>query len=569
MKKTLFILLAIITLAFASAQSLLAYLPADSVAVFGVQDLAKHEAKLAQFIDEYNRLGLNDSLAKLNNAEDADSGNSLGLMKSNPFKNLEMLDFLGQEAWFALTASQFNPIPATTVILRLSPKAVKPVFTSLEKQASIGAVEKLTEGKYSFYQEKIEGEDSPVENIAYAQIDDIVIFSSDTDAMRSILRQMAGSNEANFVASNGYGNSLSKLGNGNFYSYIDYSAIADLLKPFAAGFGFDELLSRLDKAFSTAGISAYVGKITDDGLEGLSLQALDKNGGDDELYALLSSTVPAKQDISFPDGALSLSSSHVDLKGWWSYLNNLASSIPDIGMSLDDMSSAFLGVNLTDSFFSWTGDQLITVTTGLADVAVPGVASSNLLGEQVYIISTTNSTKAQEDLGSLIETLASAVSGFADPEGGSGTVLEPTSEDIAGVTVSSYEVSNGINVNYAITDNLVFFGSTKEAISKVLNAGSSSEITSLLKQVPNNVNSFSISNLKMTMQGTAAQIGSQIQMAAGLSGSNNLDFDAVDESSAKMEDFVSFIADRLNYSVNYSQVENGQIKGYNKIDVAW
>ncbi|HHO55064.1 MAG TPA: DUF3352 domain-containing protein [Trueperaceae bacterium] len=570
MKKILIILVAIFSIAFASAQSLLAYLPADSVAVFGLQDLAQHEDKLSQFIDEYNRLGLNDSLAKLNGAEqDSKDSKSFGIMKSNPFKNLDAMDFLGQEAWFALSASKFNPIPATTIILRLSPKAVKPVFTSLEKESKAEGVEKLAEGKYSFYQSKIESEDSPVQNVSYALIDDVVIFSSDTDVMRSILRQMAGSSDPNFMASEGYGNSLAQLGNANFYSYVDYGAIASLVKPFTKGLGFDDLVNRLEKAFNTAGISAYVANITADGIEGSSLQALNPNAGDSELYALLSSNVAAKQDIRFPDGALSLSSSHVDLKGWWSYLNELTSSVPDIGMSLDEMAAMFLNVDLSDSLFSWTGDQLITVTTGVADVAMPGVASANLLGEQVYIISTTDSKKTSQKLSSLIESLATSVSSFADPEGGSGTVLEPTTQEISGVTVTSYEITDGVNVNYAITDDLVFFGSTNEAITKVLSAGSNSDIDSLLKQIPSNATTFSVANLKSTMQGTAAQIGSQIQMAAGLSGSNNLDFDAVDESSAKMEEFVKFIADRLNYSISYSQVENGQIRGHSKLDVAW
>ncbi len=570
MKKILIILVAIFSIAFASAQSLLAYLPADSVAVFGLQDLAQHEDKLSQFIDEYNRLGLNDSLAKLNGAEqDSKDSKSFGIMKSNPFKNLDAMDFLGQEAWFAVSASKFNPIPATTIILRLSPKAVKPVFTSLEKESKAEGVEKLAEGKYSFYQSKIESEDSPVQNVSYALIDDVVIFSSDTDVMRSILRQMAGSSDPNFMASEGYGNSLAQLGNANFYSYVDYGAIASLVKPFTKGLGFDDLVNRLEKAFNTAGISAYVANITADGIEGSSLQALNPNAGDSELYALLSSNVAAKQDIRFPDGALSLSSSHVDLKGWWSYLNELTSSVPDIGMSLDEMAAMFLNVDLSDSLFSWTGDQLITVTTGVADVAMPGVASANLLGEQVYIISTTDSKKTSQKLSSLIESLATSVSSFADPEGGSGTVLEPTTQEISGVTVTSYEITDGVNVNYAITDDLVFFGSTNEAITKVLSAGSNSDIDSLLKQIPSNATTFSVANLKSTMQGTAAQIGSQIQMAAGLSGSNNLDFDAVDESSAKMEEFVKFIADRLNYSISYSQVENGQIRGHSKLDVAW
>jgi len=571
MKRSLLVLLLMLGLAFSSAQSLLGYLPSDSVAVFGLQDLAKHQDKLAPFIDEYNRLGLSDSLFKLGGSQnDSQDGSSSGLMKSNPFENLDTMDVLGQEAWIAFSASEFNPIPASSIILRLSPKAVKPVYSIWEKEASADGVEKLTEGKYSFYVVKVEGEDSPVQTVAYTLIDDVVIFSSDTSVLRSILRQMGGSSEANFMTTENYNSSLGRLGNGNFYSYVNLAAIVDLVKPFAQGMGFDETINRLEKAFDTAGVTAYVGNMVADGIEGKSIQALNPNGGDNQLYSLLSSNVPAKHDIRFPEGAIGLSSSHVDLKAWWSYLNELASSIPDIGMSLDEMANMFLGVDLSESLFSWTGDQLMTVTTGIGEMAEPGVPSSNLLGEQVYIISTTDSTKAAQNLKSLVATIAASVSSFADPEGGSDAVaIEPSTLEIGGVTVESYDVGNGINVNYAVTNNFVFLAGSTDAISKVLTAPPSSEIDGLLNQVPGNATAFSISNLKAAMHGTAAQIGGQIQMAAGLSGSNNLDFEAVDESSAKIEEFLKFIADRLNYSLSYSQVENGQILGHSKLDVAW
>jgi len=217
MKKVLFLLAAVLLLSAAAAQAVLQYLPADSVLVFGVHDLKSHEGKLQPFIDEYNRLGLNDSITKLADSQEGDSetGAIEGFKKSNPFKNMDAMDFLGQEAWIAVSASKFNPIPAISSLFVLSSKALKPFKAELEKQSTAEGVEKMSEGKYTFYLEAIEEEDSPVEAIAYALVDNLVIISSSADSMRAILRQIAGSNDPSFVSSESYGNTLGKLAEGN------------------------------------------------------------------------------------------------------------------------------------------------------------------------------------------------------------------------------------------------------------------------------------------------------------------------------------------------------------------
>lgn len=569
MKKVLLLVAAALLLSSAVAQTVLKYLPADSVLVFGVHDLKSHEGKLQPFIDEYNRLGLNDSITKLADNQDGDSeSNDLkGFKKSNPLKNMEAMDILGKEAWIAVSASKFNPIPAVSGFFVLSPKALKPFKAELEKQSAAEGVEKMTEGKYSFYLEPVEEEDSPIEAIAYTVVDDLVVISSSADSMRAILRQIGGSNDPNFISSEGYGKTLGRLGQGNLYTFIDYGGIADLIKPFGNGLGFDELIDRLVKAFNTVGVTATVGKITNDGIEYNSLQALNQSAGDQELYALLSSNAAANHDVKFPEGAVNVSSSRIDLKAWWSYLNGLALSVPDLGMSLDDMATMFLQVDLNESFFSWVGDQVMTITTGNAQVSQPGVPSSNLLGEVVYVLSTNNPQAAQDGLTTLITSLSKGASAFGDPDGGSGASMEPSTEVVNGITMTSYEVSNGVIANYAVSNGFVYLGTTKEALAKVLSAAPANN--PMMQLVPADARSFSVSNSKEAMHGLAEQIGSQIGMVAGLSGASNLDFEAVDESSSKMTEFINFIADRLNYSVAYTQVKDGNVSGYGKMDVAW
>ena len=97
------------------------------------------------------------------------------------------------------------------------------------------------------------------------------------------------------------------------------------------------------------------------------------------MYALLSADTAAATDVSVPEDALGFTANAVDLSGWYDYLNELALTVPELGGDLDSLILSFTGLNLRESVFSWTGDQLVTVTTGLGEAAEPGVSSENLL----------------------------------------------------------------------------------------------------------------------------------------------------------------------------------------------
>ena len=493
------------------------------------------------------------------------------------FEGLEVLDFLGQEAWLALSASSFNPLPALTLLTQLSPEASQQISDALSAATSKGSVETLTEGSYTFYQEALEDADEFVQVLAYAQVDSTLMLSTNPNTLRAALRQLGGSSDPSFSSSAGYATTLGQVGEGNFYGYLDFAQVANVVAPFAQGFGFDQLVNRLIDAFATAGVSAGTLRVTDNGFESESLQAANADGGDASLYALL--TNPATANASTitlaPESALSWSSNVTDLAGWWDYLNELAESSPELGGNLDFLLASFLGIDLRTNFFSWIGDELTTVTTGAGEIVEPGMPSSNLLGDSVYIIEATDEAAAQTGLSNLLQTISSLVAGFADPSGGAGNASSATT-DIAGVEATTLTITEGISLSYAITDGHAFIATSPEALTAVLETrGGSTSLQDaavfeqLQTNAPDTASSLSLSNNRATLVSTAQQITSQLQLTAGLGGASNLDFAAVEEASEKLEQFLEFVAERLGFSTSYSERRGDGVYTFGQSDVSW
>lgn len=567
-------------LSSAAAQSLADLLPAETFLAFGTRDLAQHEAKLDPFIAEFERLELGASLAQLVPSETVESelegDDPMGNIMAQ-FEGLEVLDFLGQEAWIALSASSFNPLPALTLITELSPAAGEQITTALNEATARETVETLSEGNYTFYQEALTGEDDFIQVLAYAQVDNTLMLSTNPNTLRAALRQLGGSSDPSFLTSVGYASTLGEVGEGNFYGYLDFAQVANVIAPFAQGFGFDGLVNRLIDAFTTAGVSAGTVRVSGGGIESESLQAVNADGGDPTLYALLTDSAPANASTATlaPEDALGWSSSVTNLGGWWGYLNELAASSPELGGDLDFLVTSFLGVDLQTNFFSWVGDELTTITTGVGEVAQPGMPSSNLLGDSVYIIEAADEAAAETGLSTLLQTLSTLVAGFADPSGGAGNASSETG-DVAGVSVTTLSITEGISLSYAIADGYAFIGTSPEALTAVLEARASGTslqnaavFETLQTTAPDTASSLSLANNQATLVGTAQQITSQLQLTAGLGGASNLDFEAVEEASEKLEQFLQFVAERLGFSRSYSERRDNSVYSFGQSDVAW
>ncbi len=583
-------------LTFSQAQDLAKLLPENTFFALGIRDWVSHREKLQPYVDEFTRLELGQALLDL--GEDSGGGDDTSTDDSSSddmttaeavqttddflkewqarFGDTDLLDMFGQEAWLGVSATTSNPLPSVILLTKLTPDVAAQFAEVIAEENPKNNAETLNEGDLEFYTVTNAGEeaDTMLSTFAYALHQDILMLSTNPDTLRGLLRQLAGSTDANFTSAAGYQSSLATLEAGNAYAYFDLPTIANNYAPLAKQVGFEQLIDRLVQAFNTAGVGAGVSRFTDEGTEGQGLQAVNPNGGDSSLLALLTEAGAADRSVleRAPADALAVSSSYANLTGWWDYLNEIVAVQPELGGDLDTILQGF-GLDLRSTFFNWTGSQVFSVTTGVSETVDPGVAASNLLGEGVYMFEASDEAAAQEGLTTLVQTVSTQVAAFADPSGGTGNAAESSTE-IAGVTVNNFEITSGVNLSYAVTNGYALLATSQDAMTKVLNAADGSlagveAIGSLATFIPEDASSFSISNDQVTLQSTASQLTSSIQTTAGIGGASNLNFDKVEAASAKFEEFVNFIAERLGYSVSYSVQGEAGVTSASKSEIRW
>jgi hypothetical protein len=141
------------------------------------------------------------------------------------------------------------------------------------------------------------------------------------------------------------------------------------------------------------------------------------------------------------------------------------------------------------------------------------------------------------------------------------------------VTVNNFEITDGVSLSYTVKDGYALLATSQDAMTKVLETSASLQDTEavqgLLTFIPEDASSFSISNDQVTLQSTASQLSSSIQTTAGIGGASNLDFEKVEAASAKFEEFVNFVAERLGYSVGYSVQGETGVTSANRSEIRW
>lgn len=579
-KQLLTLLAALLIGSFASAQALEELLPAETLFALGVQDLDDVSAYLEDFLAEWERLEVGQALAALFSegseeleyeAEDAEA-------VLEQFEDLEVMDLLGQDAWFAVSASPFNPLPALTLLTRVSEDALPQVQAKLEQavQKAGTEVKELTEGAYTFYQVPLEDPDEFVQVVAYAVVDDLIAVSTNPEVLRGVLRRLGGGDDG-FTATAEYEATLGALDAGNFYSFLSYAKIQEAASPFAQGLGLDALVTRLSDLFATASAVGSVSRLTPEGVTSESVQLLDVTGGDAAFHALLTQRETATLDtVAFvPADALSYASSFVDLSGWWRYLNSLTASVPELGGDLNTLITSFFGISLQDAIFAWTEPQVSVITTDVAEVTQPGVPSDNLLGESVYLIATSDEAAASAGLEQLFQTVSMMLAAFGDPTGGMGSA-SVTETEISGVNVTSFTITPGISISYAVTDGYALIATSDAAMQAVLNArqegmslAEEAAFTAMMELVPDDAVSFTYSDAGAAMEAAAEQIATQVQTVVGLGGASQIDFDETTEATETLEQFMEFVASRLGSSISFTVVEDDILYTYSETEVAW
>lgn len=554
-------------LGLAAAQSLAPLLPSDTLVAFGVQGLKQHEAKLQPIIDEWERLDLTNLLERAG-GEGADDELPAEL------KGLTLFDVLGDEFWIAASASSFSPLPAVVLVARVSDRASALFTKALADEQADATVESLTEGNIPF---EVYTSDDDDLTLAVARDGDFVALTTNPDTMRGVLRRYQGAAEPNFTDSPAYAATLAGLTPAAVSFLIDLPAAAKVAQPLAGGLGFDKSIERVAAMLKTVGVVASVARLTDAGIEMLSIQALGDRSLDPGLYDLLTAkgAYPAGVLGFVPDTALGVQAGNLDLGAWWRYLNQLVAGLEELGVGdLDTFLAENIGLDLNQMLFSWMGAGAGTITMSIPSAAAPGMAQGNVLGDAVYLLAVTDEAAAQAGLAQFLTMATSMASSFMDPSGGAGFV-QPTTRTSAGVNVTSYDLGEGITFEIAFSGGYLLLATSSTGMDAALAAGAdgaagvSGSLAALQPNVPAAAVSMALSNDQASLRALADTLLSQFGMAAGLAGSEDLDFEAVEAAGAALTQFVNFVADKFGGSYSYQVVDGGVVRGYGLSQVSW
>ncbi len=553
----------------ATAADLPSFLPDGTLLAVGVEGLAEHEAKAQPFVDEWERLNLGELLEAAFASEVGEDEADL------PELGAGFLDLLGREAWLAVSASQFNPLPAVTVLARVTPEGMAAVQDLLAEVGTAGDAQQLTEGNVTFTVVTPADEDEVPTPIAYATFDDVVLVSSNPDVARGVLRRYQGASEPNLATSNGFLATVGALRSGNAYTYLDLPAAVEVAAPFASTMGMDALVERLTAAANTAGVYGGVTTITDDGFQTVSVRVLGSQSGDPRLYELLSGGGPVSDGVLafVPATALGVSAGAADLPGWWDWLEDVVASEPQIGISdLDQTVMDAVGLDPQRTLFGWMGDEFAAITMGYGAATAMPADLTNPLGDAVYLVEATDEAAASAGLNEFFTLATGLASSFMDPMGEGGMVA-PAQREVSGVSVTDWQLSDGFTISVAVTDGYALIATTPEAMDAALGARAggaalSATLSPLRGQVPQGVRSFSLSDDRAAMSFAAQTLVDQFGMLSGITG-GDIDFEAVEAATSALAEFLTFATDRFGGSVSYSTVDGATIRSEGHSFVDW
>ena len=563
----------------ALAQRLPDYLPADTVLALGAVELEAHAELFEGVLSDWERYGLGPALERAFGDVDAgllgvplDEADLDGMALPPGLEDLEPFDLLGREAWLAVSVSPFNPLPSVTLAALVDDATGARFDALLAEAASEPGARTFSEGGVTAVAVVMDG--LP---LAGARSGDLLVLSTNPEVLRGVLRQAHGSGESSFGDSPAYQATLATLASGQLYGFLDLSPVARALTPLASGLGFDRSVARLAATLETFGASAGVVRFTSVGSESESVQLLRADGRDPALFTLLAredAGVPARLLEVIPAEAISVSGSAGSPTAVFDYLIGLLSELPEL--ALPDPEGLFrdmIGVDLRRDVFGWMAPGMLTITTGFGAAVEPGVPGEDLLGESAFVFLSEDDERAREGLNRSLTMLASMVSAFADPTG-TGGMVAPSARDVAGVSVSAYDVFPGASIHVAVHDGFALIATSEgaaDAVARAMARGSElpPTLARLLPEVPASATSFTVSDDQATLEGTSAQLTLQLQMLAGLTAGAGLDFDAVEEATEALQGFLDALALRLGGTVSYSVSEGAVLRTFSRSEIDW
>src|SRR6056297_241880 len=508
-----------------AAQSLPELLPADVALAVGLVDIGSQTDRLQPFLDEADRLGLVAAVgAALPEGADAALDDTGMPDLPSALDGLGVLDLLGREAWLAVSASPFSPLPALTLIARPSDAGREAFARAIADAADRAGVEQRSESGTTFhtYVPAAPDDDLLGVPVAYAQSGDLLVLSTDPEIVRFVLRADAGGDDPTLADTATYA-ALRELGSGQVMGMLDAEPLVRGLAPLAGTYGAGAVLERVRDALRTAGPTVCV-------LRG------------------------------------------ADLRGWWSWLDDVLASAAELGLPTASEALRLVGLDAGTLLLDWAGDSWAQIQTAAPAAPVAGQTDVPIFDAQVLLVASRDDVAARQGITTTLTTLGATLAGFLAPSGQG--FVAPTTVEIAGVPVTRLELSETLVFDAAVIDGWALLSGSPDATEAVLTARASGSAgpTALIDaaaELPVGPLSWSVSDDAMATGGSTDALVGQLQMLAGLGGAATLDFEAVDAASEAVTAWSAFLAERLGGSWSATVVDDGTVRSESRTYLAW
>lgn len=556
--------------------SLLELLPTESVLVLDLRDGAALGAALEPFLERWSAVGdgdsgsvagLGDALAPLLSAEAQEALARLTV-------EVDLRALIAREALIAVSVTPFNPLPALTLIARIDP-------AEAERFAALIAGEGVEAGARSLQREgAIEFVAIGADTGGWASVQhaDLIALSTQSDALRGVLRLLQGSTEPSLVRRAGVSEALAELGPGALTGFFDAEPLVRALAPLAGGLGFDASLAKLRQIAFTAGPTLGVAEFSSGGSE-LYIRGLrwlppaaaaprGQNSVDVELRELLLERAPAPRDAlpGVGAGVVSLQLSNVDPGALWGYLERVGRGLPEWGVpDLNRTLRDLLGVDLRAQLLDGATAGVLIAQIASNDDAAADPWRGTVLGLHVA-----DEAAAELGLRAMLDALGSRLALFIDPFGAS-AAPQLRELEVAGGTLLLLDLIDGLTVAAAVQGGMAYLATGEGALAALLNASGSGpdpELSARLAAVPATANTLRVGDARSALAGWRALVLGQLPNALQLIRAAEADEVAVVHAIEALERYLVSIEPLLGRSVGWTEVdEAGRIHSSGVIEL--
>ncbi|MDZ7708166.1 MAG: hypothetical protein U5J97_09830 [Trueperaceae bacterium] len=314
-----------------------------------------------------------------------------------------------------------------------------------------------------------DGEDLP---LVVARSDDLFLAGSRPDLVRGALRRAAGAEEPSLADHPAAFTGEPVSGARVLY---DAAALADVIAG-ALPIPPDEeaivaAVDRVAAIFRTVGAGGSRIVLDDAGWSALATLVPDADGGDAELYDLLTcATCTSGEPMWAPEGAVSASGSSLRLTAWMDWLDGV---VGDVSAAMGEPTTVRaalrdeLGLDLDALLLSWLGDEIHTVRL---DAFSPDLADLLYQPASATIVPVTSAAEAEAGLDALFEAVSALPSLPSDMDDFAtlGTMLSVRDAEIAGVAVRRVQIGPTTDLAIGVVDDHLVIATPSTAFADVL-----------------------------------------------------------------------------------------------------